>query len=154
MLKGIPKILSPELLKVLAEMGHSDRLVISDGNFPAESMGKNAIVIRCDGHGVPELLDAILQVFPLDTYVEKPVNLMEVVPGDKVETPIWDVYKEIIGKYDDRGADAVGNIERFQFYEEAKQAYAIIATGEGALYANVMLQKGVSSLLTRKNFML
>ena len=64
MLKGIPKILSPELLKVLAEMGHSDRLVISDGNFPAESMGKDAIVIRCDGHGVPELLDAILQVFP------------------------------------------------------------------------------------------
>ena len=76
MLKGIPKILSPELLKVLAEMGHSDRLVISDGNFPAESMGKDAIVIRCDGHGVPEILDAILQVFPLDTYVEKPVNLM------------------------------------------------------------------------------
>ena len=69
MLKGIPKILSPELLKVLAEMGHSDRLVISDGNFPAESMGKDAIVIRCDGHGVPEILDAILQVFPLDSYV-------------------------------------------------------------------------------------
>ena len=67
MLKGIPKILSPELLKVLCEMGHSDRLVISDGNFPAESMGKDAIVIRCDGHGVPELLDAILEVFPLDT---------------------------------------------------------------------------------------
>ena len=78
MLKGIPKILSPELLKVLAEMGHSDRLVISDGNFPAESMGKDAIVIRCDGHGVPEILDAILQVFPLDSYVEHPVNLMEV----------------------------------------------------------------------------
>lgn len=143
MLKGIPKILSPELLKVLAEMGHSDRLVISDGNFPAESMGKNAIVIRCDGHGVPELLDAILKVFPLDTYVEKPVNLMEVMPGDKVETPIWDVYKGIVAKYDDRGASAVGNIERFQFYEEAKTAYAIIATGESALYANVMLQKGV-----------
>ena len=88
MLKGIPKILSPELLKVLCEMGHSDRLVISDGNFPAESMGKDAIVIRCDGHGVPELLDAILEVFPLDTYVEHPVNLMEVMPGDDVETPI------------------------------------------------------------------
>ena len=96
MLKGIPKILSPELLKVLAEMGHSDRLVISDGNFPAESMGKDAIVIRCDGHGVPEILDAILQVFPLDSYVEHPVNLMEVMPGDTVETPIWDTYKEII----------------------------------------------------------
>ena len=143
MLKGIPKILSPELLKVLAEMGHSDRLVISDGNFPAESMGKDAIVIRCDGHGVPEILDAILQVFPLDTYVEKPVNLMEVMPGDNVETPIWDTYKEIIAKYDDRGADAVGNIERFAFYDEAKKVYAIIATGETALYANVMLQKGV-----------
>ncbi len=143
MLKGIPKILSPQLLKVLCEMGHSDRLVISDGNFPAESMGKNAIVIRCDGHGVPELLDAILQVFPLDTYVEKPMNLMEVMPGDDVETPIWDTYKEIVKKYDSRGADAVGNIERFAFYEEAKTAYAIIATSEKALYANVMLQKGV-----------
>ena len=89
MLLGVPEILSPELLKVLAEMGHSDRLVISDGNFPAESMGKDAIVIRMDGHGVPQLLDAILKVFPLDTYVEKPVNLMEVMKGDKVETPIY-----------------------------------------------------------------
>lgn len=143
MLKGIPKILSPELLKVLAEMGHSDRLVISDGNFPAESMGKNAIVIRMDGHGVPEILDAILQLFPLDSYVEHPMNLMEVMPGDNVETPIWDTYKEIVAKYDERGAAAVGNIERFAFYEEAKKCYAIIATGESALYANVMLQKGV-----------
>lgn len=143
MLKGIPKILSPELLKVLCEMGHSDRLVISDGNFPAESMGKNAIVVRCDGHGVPELLDAILQVFPLDSYVEHPVNLMEVMKGDPVETPIWDEYKEIVKKHDARGEQAVGNIERFAFYEEAKTAYAIIATGESALYANVMLQKGV-----------
>lgn len=143
MLKGIPQILSPELLKVLCEMGHSDRLVLADGNFPAESMGKNAIVIRCDGHGVPELLDAILQVFPLDTYVDHPVNLMEVMPGDNVETPIWDVYKEIVTKHDERGGACVGNIERFQFYEEAKTAYAIIATSEKALYANVMLQKGV-----------
>ena len=139
MLKGIPKILSPELLKVLCEMGHSDRIVIADGNFPAESMGKDAIVIRCDGHGVPELLDAILQVIPLD----KPMNLMEVMPGDPVKTPIWDTYKEIVAKHDERGAACVGNIERFQFYEEAKKAYAIIATGESAVYANVMLQKGV-----------
>ena len=143
MLKGIPSILSPELLKVLCEMGHSDRIVIGDGNFPAESMGKDAIVIRCDGHGVPALLDAILQVMPLDTYVEKPMNLMEVMPGDPVETPIWDTYKEIVAKHDKRGAACVGNIERFQFYEEAKKAYAIIATGESAVYANVMLQKGV-----------
>ena len=145
MLKGIPKILSPELLMVLAEMGHSDRIVIADGNFPAESMGKDSIVIRCDGHGVPEILDAILQVFPLDTYVEKPVNLMQLMPGDvgKVETPIWDTYKEIVAKQDERGAHTIGNNERFAFYDEAKTAYAIIATGESAIYANVMLQKGV-----------
>lgn len=145
MLKGIPKILSPELLKVLCEMGHSDRLVIADGNFPSESMGKDAVVIRADGHGVPELLDAILQVFPLDTYVDKPVNLMEVMPGDTAKTPIWDTYREIIRRHDERGDSVVGNIERFAFYEEAKTAYAIIATGESAVYANVMLQKGVVS---------
>ncbi len=143
MLKGIPKILSPELLKVLCEMGHSDRLVIADGNFPSESMGKNAKVIRCDGHGVPELLEAILTVFPLDTYVEAPVSLMQVMPGDNAETPIWDEYKEIISKYDERGEKAIGQTERFAFYDEAKTAYAIIATGESALYANIMLQKGV-----------
>lgn len=143
MLKGIPKILSPQLLKVLCEMGHSDRLVIADGNFPSETMGKNGIVIRMDGHNVPEILDAILQVFPLDTYVEKPVKLMAVMDGDDVETPIWNTYKEIIAKHDERGADAVGNIERFKFYEETKTAYCVIATGESALYANIMLQKGV-----------
>lgn len=143
MLKNIPKILSPELLKVLCEMGHSDRIVIGDGNFPAETMGKNAIVIRCDGHGVVEILDAILQVFPLDKYIDKPVSLMEVVKGDTVETPIWDEYEKIVTKYDERGNKAIGHIERFAFYEEAKKAYAIIATSESALYANIMLQKGV-----------
>lgn len=143
MLKGIPAILSPKLLKVLCEMGHSDRLVIADGNFPAESMGKGAKIIRMDGHGTSELLAAILQVFPLDTYVETPVSLMAVMAGDPVETPIWQEYEAIVGKYDDRGAKAIGQVERFAFYEEAQKAYAIIATGEGALYANIMLQKGV-----------
>lgn len=142
MLKGIPKILSPELLKVLCEMGHGDRLVIADGNFPAESVGKNAIVIRMDGHGACDVLEAILKLFPLDTYVEKPVNLMQVVPGDNVETPIWDEYAKIIEENDGR-SDLIGQIERFAFYEEAKKAYAVIATGESALYANIMLQKGV-----------
>lgn len=143
MLKGIPHVLSPELLKVLCEMGHSDRIVIADGNFPAESMGKDAVVIRMDGHGVPELLEAVLQVFPLDTYVECPVSLMAVMPGDPVETPIWDVYKALVAKADSRRGGAVQYIERFAFYEQAKTAYAIIATSEQALYANVMLQKGV-----------
>ena len=143
MLKNIPAILSPELLKTLCEMGHSDRIKIADGNFPAESMGKNCKVIRADGHGVPELLDAILTLFPLDTYVEKPVNLMQVMPGDTAKTPIWDEYKAIVAKHDERGNNAIGQIERFEFYELAKTAYAIIATGEKAVYANIMLQKGV-----------
>ena len=143
MLKGVPHILSPELLKVLCEMGHSDTIVIADGNFPAESMGKDAVVIRADGHGVPELLEAILKVFPLDTYVEKPVSLMQVMPGDNAKTPIWDTYKEIVAKEDERGDKVFGEVERFEFYERAKKAYAIIATGETAIYANIMLQKGV-----------
>ena len=147
MLKGIPKVLSPELLKVLCEMGHSDRLVIGDGNFPSESVGKDSIVIRMDGHGVCEILEAILQLFPLDTYVEQPVKLMQVLPGDSVETPIWDSYKEIVSKVDARGDSAIGQIERFAFYEEARSAYAVIATGESALYANIMLQKGASCII-------
>ena len=143
MLKGIPKIISPELLKVLAEMGHSDRIVIADGNFPAESMGKYCIVIRMDGHGVPEVLDAVLSLIPLDGYVEHPMSLMEVMPGDDAKTPIWDTYREIVRKYEERGDKVIRNVERFAFYEEARKAYAIVATGEGAVYANVMLQKGV-----------
>ena len=145
MLLNVPSILSPELLKVLSEMGHSDRICIGDGNFPGASMAKakNAVFLRADGHGVPELLDAILSVIPLDTYVEHPVRLMEVMAGDPVETPIWDTYRQIIERHDARGEKTVGHIERFAFYEEAKKAYAIIATGETALYANVMLQKGV-----------
>lgn len=143
MLKNIPKIISPEMLKVLCEMGHSDRIVIADANFPAESIGKNAIVLRADGHSATEMLDAILTLFPLDTYVDAPVSLMQVMPGDPVETPIWDTYKEIVTKHDVRGAAAFGEIERFAFYEEARKCYAIIATGETALYANIILQKGV-----------
>lgn len=143
MLKNIPKILSPEMLKVLCEMGHSDRIVIADANFPAERIGKNAIVLRADGHSATDMLDAILTLFPLDTYVDAPVSLMQVMPGDPVETPIWDEYKTIVAKHDVRGAAAFGEIERFAFYEDAKDCYAIIATGETALYANIILQKGV-----------
>ena len=143
MLKNIPKILSPEMLKVLCEMGHGDRLVIADGNFPSESVGKNAIVLRADGHGGAEILEAILELFPLDTAVDFPANVMQVTPGDNVETPIWDVYKKLIDKYEPNKIERLGEIERFAFYEEAKKAYLIIATGEKALYANLMLQKGV-----------
>jgi len=140
MLKGIPSILSPELLKVLMEMGHGDEIVISDGNFPAANYAQR--LIRCDGHNVPELLDAILKFFPLDAYVDAPVALMQVVPGDKVETPIWEVYKQIVTKHESVN-NKFEHIERFAFYERAKKAYAIVATGEKALYANIILKKGV-----------
>ena len=140
MLKGIPEILSPELLKILMEMGHGDEIVIGDGNFPAASIAKR--LIRCDGHNVPELLEAILKFFPLDPYVDAPVSLMQVTPGDKVETPIWDTYREIINQYEPK-ANKIQNIERFAFYDRAKEAYAVVATGEKALYANIILKKGV-----------
>lgn len=142
MLKGIPAILSPELLKVVCEMGHGDELVIADGNFPAESIGKNAVVIRADGHGVPEMLDAILQIIPLDQYVDQPAALMKVVPGDSVVPVIWDEYRALLKKHGE-DPDKVEMMERFAFYDRAKNAYAVIATGETAIYANVLLKKGV-----------
>lgn len=142
MLKGIPAILSPELLCALSQMGHGDELIIADGNFPCQSVGKDSIVIRADGHGVPEILDAILQLFPLDTYTEKPVGLMEVVKGDNVETPIWEKYNELLEKHEPNHHE-IEYIERFAFYERAKKAYLIIATSEQALYANILLKKGV-----------
>ncbi len=142
MLKGIPPILSPELLKVLAEMGHGDEIVLADGNFPAESMGKNAVVIRADGHTVPEILDAVLTLLPLDKYVEQPTALMEVVPGDPVVPTIWEEYRTLLKKHGEN-PQAVEMMERFAFYERAKKAYAIVATGETAIYANILLKKGV-----------
>lgn len=137
MLKGIPKIISPELLKVLMEMGHGDEIVIADGNFPGERIGKRCI--RCDGHGTCELIEAILKLFPLDTYA-KPVYIMQKVKGDTVETPIWDEYAEIIKEHT---CEKIEQIERFDFYERAKNAYAVVMTGESALYANIILKKGV-----------
>lgn len=142
MLIGINPLLSPELLKTLCEMGHSDTLVIADGNFPAETMGRNGKVIRMDGHGVPELLEAILEVFPLDSYVEKPVRLMERVPGDSADVSIWKTYERLIEAKEERGSAVIERLERFAFYEEAKRAYAILATSETSQYANVILQKG------------
>lgn len=140
MLKGIPSILSPELLKILMEMGHGDEIVLADGNFPAASHA--ARLVRCDGHGIPELLDAVLRLFPLDAYVTKPAALMQVVPGDPVETPIWDAYADIVRERCGL-TDPFEQVERFRFYERARSAYAIVATGERALYANLILKKGV-----------
>ncbi|MBE5938435.1 MAG: fucose isomerase [Lachnospiraceae bacterium] len=142
MLKGIPGIIGPELLKTLCEMGHGDCIVFADNNFPAESVGKNSKVIRMDGHGIPEILDAVLSLIPLDQYEEKPVTLMERCEGDNVDVSIWNTYEELLVKYEERGAALVQKLERFEFYEQAKKAYAVVATGETGRYANIILQKG------------
>jgi len=141
MLKGIPSILTPELLKILAEMGHGDEIVIGDGNFPATTMGKRCA--RCDGHGANALLDAILQLMPLDDFVEAPVTLMEVVPGSipNGEPPIWAEFRKTVAKHEPKAA--IGFEERFAFYERSRRAFATIQTGEGALYACIILKKGV-----------
>ena len=141
MLKGIPAIIPPELLKLLAEMGHGDELTIGDGNFPGHSCCKT--VVRMDGHSVPEILDAVLKLMPLDPYVPHPVSLMEVMPGDTVETPIWDTYREIVKKYDERD-EPFEYVERFAFYDRVKEKSSfVIMSGETALYANIILKKGV-----------
>ncbi len=139
MLKGIPRIISPELLKVLMEMGHGDDIVIGDGNFPAASVARR--LIRCDGHNVPDILDAVMQLFPLDTFVERPVALMAVVPGDNYQPVIWETYRAIIQKHEQ--FSDFEYVERFAFYERTKAAYAVVATGELARYANIILKKGL-----------
>ena len=140
MLKNIPPIISPELMKVLMEMGHGDEIVLADGNFPAASVAQR--LLRCDGHGVPELLEAVLKLFPLDIYVPQPVALMAVVPGDNTKPTIWEDYRKIVTASGEKFSD-FEMVERFAFYERAQKAYAVVATSEKALYANVILKKGV-----------
>lgn len=141
MLKGISKKLSPELLKILCEMGHGDEIIIADANFPSEALG--ARVIRADGISGSDILEAILSVFPLDTYSTPNFILMKLMACDegKINPVIWEKYKEIAYSADENVN--VGNIDRFEFYERAKKAYAVIATGEEAVYANILLKKGV-----------
>ena len=138
MLKGISKIISPELLKLLCEMGHGDEIVIADGNFPAATNAKR--LVRADGIGGVEMLDAVLSLIPLDTYAEENFMLMQTTQGDPTPT-IWDEYFKVANAKDDNVR--VGNLERFAFYERAKNAFAVIATGEGAVYANIIIKKGV-----------
>jgi L-fucose mutarotase len=140
MLKILSPILSPDLLKTLAEMGHGDELVLADGNFPSASMAQR--LLRADGHGIPKLLEAILQLLPLDTFVERPVALMGIVPGHNYHPTIWDEYKRIILASGELFTD-FEYVERFDFYGRARKAYAVLATGETSLYANIILKKGV-----------
>lgn len=139
MLKKIPKLLSPELVRMMMEMGHGDELVLADANFPGHAL--HSRVIRYDGVGIPELLDAILELIPLDHYAEHQVALMAVVEGDETVPVIWSTYESIIAKHD--GQAVIRQEERFDFYNRSKNSYFIVVTGEEALYGNVILKKGV-----------
>lgn len=144
MLKGIPKVLTPEMLKILCEMGHDDEIVIADAHFPAESMGKKVIQYPCIS--APEMVKAILHVFPLDSYVEEPIKVMSIVPSDLdkgMKRPrMWDEVLEAAQALEDFEVK-MGEYERFEFYEHSKAAYAIIQTGEERQYGNFMLRKGI-----------
>ncbi|KAB0346911.1 hypothetical protein FD754_011768 [Muntiacus muntjak] len=144
-LKGVPALLSPELLFALARMGHGDEIVLADVNFPSSSICRGGQEeIRADGLGIPQLLEAVLQLLPLDTYVESPAVVMELMPSDRKRgllTPVWTNYQSILSKAGYEGS--LGMVERFAFYERAKKAFAVVATGETALYGNLILKKGV-----------
>ncbi len=138
MLKNVPKIISPELLKVLCEMGHGDEIVIADGNFPSANLAKN--LVRADGISACDMLDAVMQLFPLDQYDSNNFVLMQKCEGDTADTIIWNDYVNIVKKYEPNAEPTF--IERFDYYERAKKAYAVIATGEEKQYANIILKKG------------
>ena len=139
MLKGIPTIISPELIKILMEMGHGDEIVLADGNFPAASCAQR--LVRSDGHKIPQLLTAIIQFFPLDVFVEHPVAVMAVVPGDSSRPQIWEEYRGIIQNHEN--LTDFEYVERFAFYARARNAYAVVATSENAPYGNIILKKGL-----------
>lgn len=141
MLKGISPVLSPELLKIIAEMGHGDELVISDGNFPGASVGKR--VVRADGHGGVEMMKGIIELFPLDDFVEAPLAVMEVpdhmFPGN--QAPIWAEFRKIADT--DLPTAKFEFMEHEAFIDRCRNAYCVVQTGEKALYANIILRKGV-----------
>lgn len=137
MLRGIPMLINPDLLKVLHEMGHGNEIVICDANCPAKSYNSN--YLRCDALSAPELVDAILTLMPLDTY-QQPVYLMEKVPGDQTITENWDEYRRVIEKH---SAAKIEHIERFAFYERMRNAAAVVVTADPRPYGNIILKKGV-----------
>ncbi|MBQ9859931.1 MAG: L-fucose mutarotase [Clostridia bacterium] len=137
MLKGINPLLSPELLKILSEMGHGDEIIIADGGFPAARLARN--LVRADAVGCVAMLDAVLSVFPLDQYDSQNFVLMETTGNDQPPA-IWEEYAEVLKKHE---PDAhIEHIERFNYYARAEKAYAVIATGEMAPYGNILLKKG------------
>lgn len=138
MLKGINPVISPALLKILAEMGHGDELILSDAHFPGHTFNKN--ILRADGVGCEALLRGILPLFELDAYAP-PVVMMEAVPGDELDSAVEEKYRAAMG-YD----GPIERIDRYAFYDRAEKAYAVVITGETAKYGNILLKKGVTPL--------
>lgn len=141
MLVGISPLISPDLLAVLARMGHGDDIVLADAHFPGHSINTN--VLRADGLGVAALLDAILPLFALDAYVESPAFMMAPVPGDSADPTVEAAYRAAIDRHWPK-TPAIAKVERFAFYEQARKAYVVVMTGETAKYGNLILRKGVT----------
>jgi L-fucose mutarotase len=141
MLKGISPLFSPELLAAIYRMGHGDEIVFADAHFPGES--SNDYVIRADGLGIEALLDAVLPLFALDTYVDDPVVMMACVPGDEPDPEVEAGYQRVISRYAP-GTPDIKFIDRFDFYERASQAFTVVMSGDTRKYANIILKKGVS----------
>ena len=141
MLKGISPLLSPQLLAVLCRMGHGDEIILADAHFPAETY--NANVIRADGLRIPALLDAILPLFELDAYVESPLVMMRAEPGDTLDPRVEAAYRRMVDKHAAK-TSPIARIGRFEFYDRAKKAFAVVMTGETAKYGNIILKKGVT----------
>ena len=143
MLKGIPPAISPRLMAILMRMGHGDELVLADGNFPAETNARR--FVRADGHSLPVMLDGILRFFPIDDFVDDPVLVMQPVAPSAPEPPIWSEFRTVIQRHEGRSVP-LHPLERYEFYERARNAFAIVSTGETAIYANLILKKGVVAM--------
>ena len=141
MLIGISPVISPEMLATLHRMGHGDEIVLADAHFPGETFGQR--LIRADGLRIPQLLDGILPLFALDDYVDSPLIMMAPVENDNLDPAVEESYQQVIHKHWPN-TPPIERIERFAFYERAKQAFVVVMTGETAKYGNIILKKGVT----------
>lgn len=139
MLKNIPPILGPDLLHILRAMGHGDEIAIVDANYPAEAAGPD--LVRLDGLTATDVLDAILTLMPLDDFVDEAAICMQVVGDAGKREPVMDEFEKIVQRHEPRMG--LASLERFAFYERVKAGYAIVQTGEGRLYGNILLKKGI-----------
>ncbi len=140
MLKGISSLINPELLKILASMGHGDEILLADAHYPGESLNRN--IVRADGLKIANLLKAIMPLIELDEYVDCPIVMMKAVEGDKLDIEVENSYLNSIIPFCKK-TPAIERLERFEFYERSKKAFAIVMTGETVKYGNIILKKGI-----------